>query len=117
MNTRPELSAGFSLVEVTLALGVASFCLIAVFALLPASLSVNRSTVQQTTDTTWARLIAADLRATPSTSSNSPRYGITIPATGTATHTIFLQDDGSLSGTQDTDAKSYQISIYPLTIS
>jgi uncharacterized protein (TIGR02598 family) len=108
---------GFSLIELTLALGVASFCLVTVFALLPTSLSTNQRTIQQTADTTLARAISVDLSATPNTTQNSLRYGITIPATGTATHIIFLQEDGSLSGTQDSDANpslnpKYRATIY-----
>ena len=38
---------GFSLVEVTLALGVASVCLIAIFGLLPVGLRTNQDAIQQ----------------------------------------------------------------------
>src|SRR5205085_4741894 len=58
---------------------------------------------------------AADLRTTPSTSSTSPRYGIAIPTTGSATHTIFLQDDAT-AGAQDTDAIPSQNPRYRATI-
>ena len=105
----------FSLVEVTLALGIAAFCLVGIMALLPTSLTTNQITVQQTVDTNLVRAIAADLRATPITSSTSPRYGITIPATGSATHTIFLQDDGT-AGAQDADAVPSQSPKYRATI-
>jgi Tfp pilus assembly protein PilV len=104
MKLERRRPSGFSLVEVTLALGVAAFCLVTIFALLPTSFRTNQITIQQTADTTLARAIAADLQATPKTASDSPRYGITFPATGTASHTIFLQEDGTISGTQDTDA-------------
>ena len=107
--------AGFSLVEVTLALGVAAFCLLGIMALFPTSLVTNQITVQQTADTSLARAIAADLRATPITSPSSTRYGITIPATGSATHTIFLQDDET-AGAQDADAVPSQNPKYRATI-
>jgi uncharacterized protein (TIGR02598 family) len=116
MTVQRERDLAFSLVELTLALGVASFCLLAVFALFPTSLRTNQNTVQQTIDTSWARAIAADLRATPNTSSSSVRYGIGIPATGTATHTIFLQEDGTATA-QDTDAVPSQNPKYRATIS
>ncbi|MBA3542885.1 MAG: hypothetical protein H0T83_00340 [Chthoniobacterales bacterium] len=95
--------SGFSLVELTLAIGVAAFCLLGVMALFPTSLITNQKTFQQTADTSLARAVVADLQATALTSSTSPRYGITIPATGTATHSIFLQEDGT-AGAQDADA-------------
>jgi uncharacterized protein (TIGR02598 family) len=106
---------GFSLVEVTLAMGIAAFCLLAIMALFPTSLATNQITIQQTANTNLAAAIAADLRATPITSSTSPRYGITIPSTGNTTHTIFLQDDGT-AGAQDTDAVSAQTPKYRATI-
>src|SRR5437763_2263240 len=56
-------SAGFSLVEVTLALGVAAFCLIAVLGLLPPSLKTQQASIQQTTANQIISTIFADLRA------------------------------------------------------
>lgn len=114
---KPSLcrSVAFSLVEVTLALGVAAFCLLGIFALFPISLATNQNTIQQTADTSLARAIASDLRATPNTSANSPRYGITIPSAGNATHTIFLHDDGT-AGIQDADAVPSQSPKYRATI-
>jgi type II secretory pathway pseudopilin PulG len=42
-------AAAFSLVELTLALGVAAFCLIVLLGLLPTSLKTQRASIQQTT--------------------------------------------------------------------
>jgi len=53
----------FSLVEVTLALGVAAFCLIAVFGLLPVGLQTNRNATSQTAATNIIAFVVADLRA------------------------------------------------------
>src|SRR6266481_6118983 len=58
----PETS-GFSLVEVTLALGVAAFCLIAVLGLLPTSLKTQQTSIQQTTANQIISQIFSDLRA------------------------------------------------------
>ena len=66
---------GFSLVEVTLALGVAAFCLIAVFGLIPVGVQTNRNATSQTAATNIIASVIADMRAT--TSSISPQYGIT----------------------------------------
>ena len=105
----------FSLVEVTLAVGVAAFCLLTIMALFPTSLATNQITIQQTANTNLVAAIAADLRATPTTSTTSARYGISIPTTGSATHTLFLQDDGT-AGAQDTDAVPSQNPPYRATI-
>jgi type II secretory pathway pseudopilin PulG len=58
----PQASA-FSLVELTLALGVAGFCLLAVLGLLAAGLRTQQSSVQQTTANEILSQVAADLRA------------------------------------------------------
>ena len=56
-------TAAFSLVEVTLALGIAAFCLLTVFALLPVALKTQQASSQQTTANTIATQIVADLSA------------------------------------------------------
>ena len=98
----------FSLVEVTLALGVAGFCLIAIFGLLPVGLTSNQTSIEQTAAASLASTLVADLRATakttPPTAKSSPYFNISIPASGSATHTIFLKDDGTAAGAADADA-------------
>ena len=56
-------TAAFSLVEVTLALGVAAFCLIAVLGSLPTSLKTQQTSMQQTTANQIISTIFSDLRA------------------------------------------------------
>jgi len=56
-------TTAFSLVEVTLALGVAAFCLIAVLGLLPTSLRTQQNSIQQTTANQIISTIYSDLRA------------------------------------------------------
>jgi type II secretory pathway pseudopilin PulG len=53
----------FSLVELTLALGVAAFCLLAVFGLMPAGLKTQQTSIQQTTANQIISTIFSDLRA------------------------------------------------------
>jgi uncharacterized protein (TIGR02598 family) len=66
----------FSLVEVTLALGIAAFCLIAVFGLVPVGVQTNRNATSQTAATNILSSVVSDIRASPQNSSNTPRYGI-----------------------------------------
>ena len=90
--------SGFSLVEVVIAMGIAAFCLVAIFGLIPAGLKTNKESVAETTAAGLAGRIAADLRSTPSLSSASPLYGLNVsPAAGVAPmiQTVFLKDDGS----------------------
>ena len=63
MKRSPPEAAGFSLVEVTLALGVAAFCLIALLGLLPASLKTQQSGIQQTTANQIISQLSSFLRA------------------------------------------------------
>lgn len=77
MNRRIHFWAGFSLVETTLALGVAGFCVIALFGLLPVAVQTNQSAISQTAAAAVLSSIVADLRATPKTSLTSPQYAIT----------------------------------------
>jgi type II secretory pathway pseudopilin PulG len=66
--------AGFSLVEITLALGVAAFCLLAVFGLVPVGVQTNRNATSQTAATNIMAAVIADMRATPKVFNNSRTY-------------------------------------------
>ncbi|HAF13041.1 MAG TPA: hypothetical protein DCK99_04935 [Blastocatellia bacterium] len=63
MKRRPLVCGGFSLVEVTFALGVAAFCLIAVLGMLPVGLKIQQAGIQQTKANAIISQITADLRA------------------------------------------------------
>jgi type II secretory pathway pseudopilin PulG len=71
-----KLSAAtaFSLVEVTLAMGIAAFCLIAVFGLMPVSVQTNRNATSQTAATNIIAAVVADLRATPRANTTSTLF-------------------------------------------
>lgn len=100
--------AGFSLVEVVLALAVTAFCLLTLLGLLSLGTLRNASSIDQTTATSLAAAIVSDLRAAPTGATTSVRYGIPIPTEGSATilHTLFLDDTGALSGSVDANASS-----------
>lgn len=97
-----SVRAGFSLVEVTMALGIISMCLITLFGLIPVGMSSNRTSVDQGAAANIARMIVADLRSPAKrTSPNlaspgiSPLYGINIPAaTGSGSESFFLDSAG-----------------------
>jgi uncharacterized protein (TIGR02598 family) len=80
MNRRRHRSVGFSLVEVTVALGIAAFCLIGLFGLLPLGVQTNQSSISQTAAASVLSSVVADLRATPKTSLTSLQYEITFGA-------------------------------------
>jgi uncharacterized protein (TIGR02598 family) len=103
VNVSPRRQ-GFSLVEVTIAIAILSFCLLTLLALLPIGLSSTTETLQVTNAAGIVSQICADLRATPlATSANttpaSPRYGLIMDTTAaTGTNTFFLDDTGNPTG-------------------
>ena len=111
--------AGFSLVEVTLALGVAAVSLLAIFALLPVGLKTNQIAIEQRTSADLLSAVMADLRATPVTNPRggataSPRFAIGIPAnpvSSVTTVTLFFNTAGQcstdLEGTTKPDGSSW----------
>jgi type II secretory pathway pseudopilin PulG len=63
MKRRVCGTAGFSLVEVTLALGIAAFCLLVLLALLPVAVKTQQNSIQQTTANQIISQIYSFLRA------------------------------------------------------
>jgi uncharacterized protein (TIGR02598 family) len=97
----------FSLVEVTLALGVAAFCLIAVFGLLPVGVQTNRNATSQTAATNIIAAVDADLRATPKTSATSSQFGITF---GTNPPPLYFDSAGQFTTSLGANSR-YQLNI------
>ncbi len=119
--------SGFSLVEVTLAMGVVVFCLVTVLGLLAVGVNTTHVSTIQTSATNILNAVAADIESTPnitaaytpasakgSVAEASPIYNITLPASGTAASatptTIYIGDDGQTA----TSASSaiYQLNVW-----
>jgi uncharacterized protein (TIGR02598 family) len=106
----------FSLVEVTLALGVAAISMLVIFSLLPIGLQTNQRSVEQTASTDILSAVAADLRATPVTNprgnaTTSSQFGINIPAAGnTDTRTLFFNGAGQFASSEQADSR-YRLTI------
>jgi hypothetical protein len=81
--------AAFSLVELTLAIGLAAFCLITLFALVPIAVLTNRNATSQTIATNIIGVAVADLRAAKTA---SPMLGITLPTDPTSPPQFVLPD-------------------------
>lgn len=100
--------AAFSLVEVTLALGIAAFCLIAVFGLMPVGVQTNRNGTSQTAATNILAAVISDLRATPTTIDLSSQFAIKFRTSGTQT----LYFDGTGQFTTSLSANSrYRLNV------
>lgn len=88
--------AGFSLIEVTIALSVAAFCLLAILGLLQTGITSQRATVEQTAATGIASMVFSDLTA--SGTNESPRFKILRGGASGGPQTIYFDDGGKPTG-------------------
>jgi type II secretory pathway pseudopilin PulG len=90
-----HVTSAFSLVEVTLALGIAAFCLIAVFGLMPVGMQTNRNAKSQSRATNLMAAVMADVRATPRTKTQSLQ--LCIPLSGAPPPPLYFDSEGRCS--------------------
>ncbi len=90
---RARKAAGFSLVEVTIALGLAAFGILAIFALLPTGINSSSDAVRNTVAANLASAIVSDLQATPASTNYSAIYGLAPDSA--QTNPLYLKSDGS----------------------
>lgn len=107
MSFRQRRVHAFSLVEVTLALGIAAFCLIAVFGLMPIGVRTNRNATSQTAATNIIAAVVADLRATPSFTNISTQFGITF---GTNPSPLYFDGSGQFTTSLVANSR-YQLNV------
>lgn len=113
MTYSDQKRAGFSLIELTLALGVAAFCLLAVSGLLTVGVQTNKRSTSENVARNILATAVSDLRATPKVAlgqtpgGSSPLF--TISLSNGATSTVFFDANGSR-----TDVASAQV--YRLTV-
>jgi Tfp pilus assembly protein PilW len=127
MKTGSRTPRGFSLVEVVLALGVASFCLVILVALVPVGLQRYQKADGQSSMVNLATMVASDLDATTNgigaAAVPSPRFSFSIPApTPTAggstppPQTVYVDASGVASGNKPGAAPNaasiYRISLF-----
>jgi uncharacterized protein (TIGR02598 family) len=108
------VAVGFSLVEVTLALGVVAVCLIAIFSLLPLGLQTNHNAIEQTNSLQVLSAVVADLRATPgSGAGTSQQFQISIPSdptTASSNFTLYFDEHGQISGSLQANSR-YRVQV------
>ena len=98
-KTTLRKSAGFTLLEVCIALGIAAVGIFALQQYMPTGLKVANNASDQTAATSMLASIAQDLRNTPAGATNSPGFGIPLPLDTTNASTListnlFLAADG-----------------------
>jgi uncharacterized protein (TIGR02598 family) len=111
----PPKSTAFSLVEVTLALGVAAVALLAIFGLLATGLQINRTATEQAASSDILTAVANDLRATPATTAISTQFAIAIPPNPVVTPigtTLYLDSTGQSSTSLDSASRYRLVSTF-----
>lgn len=106
------------MVEVTLALGLAAFCLIVIFGLLPIGLNSNQAASQETEASGILSSVVADLKACPETSptgqaTQTLQYKIPVPANpvgADSSSSYYFSGDGVSSGSLQADSK-YKVEV------
>ena len=96
----------FSLVELTLAIGIAAFCLMAVFGLLPIGVQTNQAAISQTAAASILSAVASDLRATPGTSDMSAQFSLNFAS---PSQTLYFDEAGR--ATSVADGARYRLTI------
>jgi Tfp pilus assembly protein PilV len=119
MNMKAHTRSAFTLIEVTLSLGVTAFCLLSILGLLPVGLNSNQATIEQTAGANILTTVAADLRSTPNpapkgSAQSSLVFGIPIPAIGSTPSTtptkLYIGEGGQL--TTDQRVARYQLNVW-----
>lgn len=134
MKKRTRSILAFSLVEVTVALGVIGFCLLTIIGLLAVGINSTRSSTVQTSAANLLTAVTSDLEAVPNITpsyglttakgtvaqpaggrgiNGSPIYGLSLPVVGGATTTttkFYAGDNGLTNATAATSL--YQVNIW-----
>lgn len=106
--TRPRSGprGAFSLVEITLALGLTAICFLAVLGLLPIASESNRAAAAEGAAASIAAAVVADLRATPKSATTSPQFEIPLGAPTT----LYFDAEGR-SSTNLEPTSQYRVTI------
>jgi hypothetical protein len=86
-----------------MAVGIFSFCFLAVVGLVPVGVKANRDTIEETRAAGIARAIEVDFETVSAGAANTPRFGIPLPTVATASTapntTLFFAEDCSSTNT------------------
>ena len=103
---KKQFTSAFSLIELTVTIGIAAFCLIAVLGLMPVGMRTNRNATSQTAATNIMAAVISDLRATPKANNNSSQFAITF---GTPA-TLYFDGSGQFTTTPGANSR-YQLNV------
>ena len=103
---KKQFTSAFSLIELTVTIGIAAFCLIAVLGLMPVGMRTNRNATSQTAATNIMAAVISDLRATPKANNTSSQFAITF---GTPA-TLYFDGSGQFTTTPGANSR-YQLNV------
>ncbi len=109
-RSMPGKSLGFSLVEVTMAIGLMSFCLVAMLGMLPVGLSQERKSTDQMLALQALTAVVTDFKNSPAGRTQTPLYAMTVPAVGEAVRSESFAMDEDLKRVSGLADKSFDVS-------
>ena len=104
---KKQFTSAFSLIELTFTIGIAAFCLIAVFGLIPVGVRTNRNATSQTAATNIMAAVISDLRATPTANNTSSQFAITFFGTPAP---LYFDGSGQFTTTPGANSR-YQLNV------
>jgi uncharacterized protein (TIGR02598 family) len=115
MKRSSHATDAFSMIEMVVALGVAAFCLIAVFGLMPVGVQTNQRSTSQTAATGILSSVIADMRATPLASATTTQYQITIgtptPPTPPVPKRLYFNGEGQFVSNSPAADSRYRLDV------
>jgi uncharacterized protein (TIGR02598 family) len=122
----PKQHRGFSLVELSLALGIATYCLVAVSGMLSVGINSDKNASRQTAAANIAKAVEADLYVAPGAAgsaaySQSKQFGFQIPNAGqggavASVQSIYLGDGGNAVTAVETAPSGSAGAVYRVSV-
>lgn len=117
MKILSKMKAGFSLVEVAMALGIASFCMVTLLALMPVGIQNYHKADAQSAMANLAAMVVRDLQSAPSgATSKTSQFQFQFPAAGSTSQTVYVDESGQASGTPPPSSGPIAASRYRITV-
>jgi uncharacterized protein (TIGR02598 family) len=103
----------FSLVEVTIALGIVAFAVVVLFALLPTGVSTVQQGQLEEGATEILTAVATDLRSTPSGTTNTPIFRLPVRVPSPSAQTLYF--GGAGERVLDVEGARFRLTATPQT--
>jgi uncharacterized protein (TIGR02598 family) len=116
MKIFSKMKAAFSLIEVAVALGIASFGMVTLLALMPVGIQHYHHADAQSAMANLASMVVRDLQSAPSGStSKTPQFNFKFSPTTSLQQTVYVDGSGQASGTAP-NALPASTSLYRISV-